>query len=114
MYCAMNEEWKYIYSAPDRMEILLNYRDGGNELVNYAHEPGLSDVKQTLKDALFAHFQSARYADPLDGDEWALYPQPTHAWLRLDEVENKETVGGAGNLRNGPRITPLTGGSANN
>ena len=93
MYCAMNEEWKYIYSAPDRMEILLNYRDGGNELVNYAHEPGLSDVKQTLKDALFAHFHAARYSDPLDGDEWALYPQPTHAWLRLDEVENKETVG---------------------
>lgn len=93
MYCAMNEEWKYIYCAPDRMELLLNYRDGGNELVNHAHEPGLSDVKRELKAALFAHFRSANYEDPLDGDDWALYPQPSHAWLRLDEMENKERVG---------------------
>ena len=93
MYCAMNGEWKYIYSAPDRMEILLNYRDGGNELVNHAHEPGLSEVKQELKEALFAHFRATQYTDPLDGGDWALYPQPTHAWLRLDEMEDKERVG---------------------
>lgn len=93
MYCAMNEEWKYVYCAPDRMELLLNYRDGGNELVNHAHEPGLDGIKQELKEALFAHFRSAQYTDPLDGDDWALYPQPSHAWLRLDEFENKEQVG---------------------
>ena len=93
MYCAMNEEWKYIYCAPDRMELLLNYRDGGNELINHAHEPGLSGTKQELKAALIAHFRSAQYDDPLDGDDWALFPQPTHPWLRLDEMENKEQVG---------------------
>ena len=93
MYCAMNEEWKYIYCAPDRLEILLNYRDAGNELVNHAHEPGLFEVKRELKEALFAHFRSANYEEPLDGDDWALHPQPTHAWLRLDEMENKEQVG---------------------
>jgi hypothetical protein len=93
MYCAIDREWKYIYSAADRMEILLNYRDGGNELVNHAHEPGLYATKQELKQALFAHFRSAGYTDPLDGDDWALYPQPTHPWLRLDEMENKERVG---------------------
>ena len=93
MYCAMDNAWKYVYCAPDRMELLLNYRDGGNELVNHAHEPGLSDVKRELKAALFAHFRAAQYDDPLDGDDWALYPQPTHPWLRLDEMENKERVG---------------------
>ncbi len=100
MYCAMNAEWKYIYCAPDRLEILLNYRDGGRlsvegggELVNHAHEPGLADVKRELKDALFAHFRLAGYTAPLDGDDWALFPQPSHAWIRLDEMENKERVG---------------------
>ena len=93
MYCALNEEWKYIYCAPDRMEILLNYRDGGNELVNHAYDPGLADTKHELKQALFGHFRSANYTNPLDGDDWAHYPQPTHAWLRLDEFENKERVG---------------------
>ncbi len=93
MYCAMDDEWKYIYSAPDRMEILLNYRDDSNELVNYAHESDLAGTKERLKLALIEHFRSAQYTDPLDGGDWALFPQPSHPWLRLDEMENKEAVG---------------------
>ena len=101
LYAAIEAEWKYVYSAPDRREYLI-YRGAGegpdrdrSECADRAGDPGASGVLERLRGALQERFRGDGYRDPLDAAQrngWRLYEQPKLAWEQLDEMEDRSTV----------------------
>lgn len=76
-YMAVEERWKYFYSAPDRREFLLDRQQDPGETRNRA---GLSLCREPLRQmsgVLMERYRRDGYFEPLDGDHWRDYPQPT-------------------------------------
>lgn len=72
LYMVTNRAWKYIYSAADDREWL--YRNGC-ENINLAGTAEHQSVVTALKSRLIQRFRADHYALPLDGDDWAQFPQ---------------------------------------
>jgi len=72
LYCAMEQEWKYVYSAPDDREYLLHHGPGegracdANECADHAADPAAKLVLERLRAALIERFRRDGYLDPLD------------------------------------------------
>ena len=75
-YMALTKRWKYIYSVPDRREFLFDRLVDPDETRNRAETLGYIDQTRAIRTALIEHFQVEGYDEPLDGDEWRLYPAP--------------------------------------
>jgi arylsulfatase A-like enzyme len=77
VYMALNRRWKYFYSVPDRREFLFDRVQDPEETRDRA---GLVFCRQALagmRSALFEFYRRAGFTQPLDGDHWRHYPQPS-------------------------------------
>jgi arylsulfatase A-like enzyme len=102
LYCAMDGEWKYVYSAPDDREYLLHRGAGEgptcdrNECTDYVQDPAAQEALERLRGALVERFRRDGYADPLDEhDPHGLrrFAAPQLPWKPLDEMEDRSVVG---------------------
>jgi arylsulfatase len=76
-YMAFDGDLKYIYSAGDQKEYLLDHRVDPLETRNCAANVMYAqDVKQ-MRSGLITYFQKEGYLDPLDGDAWKTYDKIT-------------------------------------
>jgi arylsulfatase len=76
-YMASDGRWKYVYSAPDRKEILVDLESDPMESRNLAGtEDGARPLK-CLRDQLWDRFNESGYADAVDGRTWREYDPPT-------------------------------------
>jgi choline-sulfatase len=76
VYMAYDGRRKYVYSAADDKEYLLDHSVDPDETRNRAYNPlCLSDTAE-MRDALIGHFRSHGYTEPLDGEGWKRFPPP--------------------------------------
>jgi arylsulfatase A-like enzyme len=85
IYMAVSSEWKYFYSAADRMEYLFNKKTDPDETRNIA---GLvfmknkkDEIKQLLLDFLKKNNKTDAYMETEDGLEWKQYPPHDENYL---------------------------------
>ena len=75
-YMALQERWKYFYSAPDRREFLFDRVQDPAETRSRA---GLSLCRPELEHMralLLGRLRKDGYTGPLDGNDWRHFPQP--------------------------------------
>jgi len=77
VYMTVNRRWKYFYSAPDRQEFLFDREQDPDETRNKAGLSLCADPLQEMRGSLIEYYQRHGYVDPLDGDAWKLFPQPS-------------------------------------
>ncbi len=75
MYMAYNGTLKYIYSAADQKEFLLDHRVDPEETRNRAYNPLCAGETEAMRSELMDFFRSEGYLDPLDGDGWKVFPK---------------------------------------
>lgn len=63
LYAVITAEWKYIWSAPDRQEFLLDRRRDRAETTNHAYNVRLRDVLLELREQAAEHFPDLVGAD---------------------------------------------------
>lgn len=71
LYMVANKDWKYIYSAADDKEWL--YKDG-DETINLSGDPAHKAVLEKLKKLAIDRFKKDGYDLPIEGDDWARFP----------------------------------------
>lgn len=76
-YMIIEDEYKYIYSAPDRKEWLFNSRTDPHETRNLARNPLYIKKTEQMRSSLINYFRDEGYFPPLDGDKWKEYPLRT-------------------------------------
>lgn len=91
MFMVYNGRHKYIYSAADQKEYLLDHRFDPEETRNRAYNPLCTAETSTMRDSLINYFQSEGYTDPLDGDAWKRYeklelPESPDAGLLIQDA----------------------------
>jgi len=74
-YMAVSREWKYVYSAADDREWLLDLTADPAETRNRADNPMYRGQTAAMRKALIEHFKREGYAEPLDGDDWKRFPK---------------------------------------
>ena len=77
LYMAVNREFKYVYSASDRMEYLFDRRLDPLETRNRAHAPNFRRHSAVMRDLLMEHLRAGGETSGLDGSGWKLFP-PRH------------------------------------
>ena len=102
LYCAMDQEWKYVYSAPDDHEYLLHRGVGEGRVVDeqechdHAADPAAQAHLERLREAIQERFRHDGYAAPLDDSEthgWRRHPAPEVPWEPLDEMVDRSVAG---------------------
>ncbi len=74
LYAAIMQNLKYIYSAADNKEWLFDLRLDPNESHNFANNPSYISRQEKLKSKLIQRFAKDGYADPLEGEDWRIFP----------------------------------------
>ena len=77
VYMALNRRWKYFYSAPDRREWLIDRVEDPNELRSQAGLVFRQSAVCEMRDNLWSYYRSQGYEQPLDGQAWRAFPQPS-------------------------------------
>jgi len=77
VYMALNRRWKYSYSAPDRREFLFDRVNDPEETRNRAGLSLCSQPLESIRETLVGFYRRSGYDEPLSGDQWRLFPQPT-------------------------------------
>lgn len=72
LYMITNEDWKYIFSAPDDREWLYQT---DCENVNLAENPAYRDTVTRLRARAIERFRADGYETPLQGDNWVRFPK---------------------------------------
>ncbi len=70
MYMAYDGNLKYIYSAGDQKEYLLDHRVDAEETRNCAYNVLYASEIKTMRENLIGFFQNESYTEPLDGNQW--------------------------------------------
>ena len=88
---AYNGALKYIYSAGDQKEYLLDHRVDAEETRNCAYNVLYASEVKTMRENLIAFFRDEGYAEPLDGDNWKAFdriaePQSADANLLIQDA----------------------------
>lgn len=73
-YMAVNENYKYIYSAPDDKEFLFDLKTDPDETRNKAYSPLYYEKTRDMKNQLIAYFKKEGYTGPIENDTWKKYP----------------------------------------
>ena len=76
VYMAVNRNWKYFYSAPDRQEYLFDRVTDPDETRNRAGLSLCGSSLQQMRNHLVGHYREEGFTDVLDGDQWKPFPQP--------------------------------------
>ena len=74
VYFIFDGRYKYIYSAPDQKEYLLDTKTDPSETRNHALMDGGKPHLERLRKALIEQFKCDGYTVPLDGNGWRQYP----------------------------------------
>lgn len=77
VYMATSRQWKYFYSAPDRREFLFDRVHDPEETRNRVGNPFGREALDEMRTALWARYRVDGYGDPLEGDHWRPFPQPS-------------------------------------
>jgi len=77
LYMALNQNWKYYYSAADRREVLLDRLRDPQETRNCAGNWYCQDTLESMRADLMNTLQSEGTEKCLDGDRWSLFPRPS-------------------------------------
>ncbi|MGI6381571.1 MAG: sulfatase [Anaerolineae bacterium] len=77
VYMALNRRWKYFYSAPDRREWLIDREQDPNELRSQAGLVFRHSAVSEMRDTLWSFYRSQGFEEPIDGDAWRTYSQPS-------------------------------------
>ncbi|MCD6519139.1 MAG: sulfatase-like hydrolase/transferase [Anaerolineae bacterium] len=77
VYMAVNRRWKYFYSAPDRREFLMDRLLDPEETRNRAGVVFCQGDLERMRQGLFSYYREQGFEDPLDGERWRLFPQPS-------------------------------------
>jgi len=77
VYMSVNRSKKYIYSSPDRKEMLLDRLTDPDETRNQAGLVFRHDELAQARSELFAYYTQQGFTEPIDGDSWRTYPQPS-------------------------------------
>ena len=77
VYMAVNRRYKYFYSAPDRREFLFDRLQDPDELRSRAGITFCQGDLAEMRGGLFEFYRSQSFAEPLEGDQWRLFPQPS-------------------------------------
>lgn len=77
VYMAYDGDLKYVYSAGDQKEYLLDHRVDPEETRNAAYNLFYAEDVKRMRDGLIQFFQSEGYTNPLDGDAWKDYEKPS-------------------------------------
>ncbi|OQB12589.1 MAG: Arylsulfatase [Firmicutes bacterium ADurb.Bin193] len=75
LYMAVNTEYKYIYSAPDNKEFLLDLVADPEETRNKAYNPLYIEKTRQMREQLINYFKNEGYTTPLSPDGWKAYPR---------------------------------------
>ena len=70
MYMAYDGNLKYIYSAGDQKEYLLDHRTDAGETRNCAYNILYASEIKAMREKLIGFFQNEGYTEPLDGNQW--------------------------------------------
>jgi arylsulfatase A-like enzyme len=76
LYMAVDRQWKYIYSAADRREWLLNRADNRRETENLAANPRYSQEIGKMRGCLLSRFEKDGYDAAVEDGAWRQYAQP--------------------------------------
>ena len=79
-YMALNERWKYFYSAPDDREFLFDRRLDPRETRNRANIAQFAEVQKQMREATITHLRQFGETAGVEGDGWKKFPAP-----RLDD-----------------------------
>jgi len=74
---AVNRCWRYFYSAADRREFLFDRLEDPGGTRNRAENPLCRHVAADMRGGLMEFYRSQAYTEPLEGEGWKLFPQPT-------------------------------------
>jgi len=74
-YMAVNDRWKYFYSAADGREMLFDRRTDPHETRDRAGAPFCRDAQAQMKQMLIEHLRTCGETAALDGDDWRAYPR---------------------------------------
>ena len=75
VYTAVNNRWKYAYSAPDDREFLLDRVEDPRETRNKAGIVFLREDLKGMRSATLEHLRRCGEEDALDGDGWRTWPK---------------------------------------
>ena len=75
-YMALTRRWKYIYCASDNREFLFDLLVDPDETRNRAETLGYIERTRAMRAALIAYLRQEGYTEPLDGEDWRVYPPP--------------------------------------
>lgn len=73
VYMAYDGALKYVYSAGDQKEYLLDHRVDAEETRNCAYNVLYASEVKTMRENLIGFFRDEGYADPLDGADWKTF-----------------------------------------
>ncbi len=73
-YMAVNERWKYFYSAADNREFLFDRVADPMETRNCAGVPFRRAERDAMKGQLIDHLRAGGEEAALDGEDWRVYP----------------------------------------
>ncbi len=74
LYSVISKDLKYIYSAADNKEWLFDLKLNPSETHNFAANPSYQERQEKLKQKLIKRFQKDAYLEPLENDDWRVYP----------------------------------------
>ncbi len=73
----LNRRWKYYYCVTDRREFLFDRQQDPEETRNLAGNPLRRTVAAEMRGELMEYYRREGYTEPLDGDRWREFPQPS-------------------------------------
>lgn len=69
-YMALEDNFKYIYSAPDQKEFLFDLKTDPNETRNKANNPLYYEKTKRMRQLAVDYFRNDGYEAPFDGNTW--------------------------------------------
>jgi arylsulfatase A-like enzyme len=76
-YMMLDDQYKYIYSAPDQREWLFHSRRDKDETRSIAENTLYLGKTEEMRNRMIRFFREEGYLDPIDGDGWKQYPLRT-------------------------------------
>lgn len=85
LYMAVDNDFKYIFSAADDKEWLFDLVNDPLETINKINDPKCQGRLERLKEAFIHRFQKDGYTLPIEGDGWKRFPAPPAPLPNTDE-----------------------------
>jgi hypothetical protein len=77
IYMAVTDNWKYVYSAPDRMEYLFDRVRDPQETRNHAGTPFTADAQMRIREMLMDFLRGCGETGGMEDGRWREYPEFT-------------------------------------